>query len=86
VWGGCGWYSTQKMDERAIAIAAKMKAQGILVYTIQFGFNDSDAASTLKKIASGTGAPYYQYAPDSATLQSVFQAIGTSLSDLRISK
>ncbi len=86
IWGGCNWYSTQKMDERAIAIAAKMKAQGILVYTIQFGFNDQDAAATLKKIASGTGAPYYQYAPDSATLQSVFQAIGTSLSDLRISK
>ncbi|MEQ8699889.1 MAG: VWA domain-containing protein, partial [Bauldia litoralis] len=86
IWGGCGWYSTQKMDERAIAIAAKMKAQGILIYTIQFGFNDSDAASTLKKIASGTGSPYYQYAPNASTLKAVFETIGTSLSDLRISK
>ncbi|MEQ8701289.1 MAG: VWA domain-containing protein, partial [Bauldia litoralis] len=86
VWGGCNWYSTQKMDERAIAIAAKMKAQGILVYTIQFGFNDQNAAATLKKIASGTGGPYYSYAPDSAALQKIFQQIGSSLSELRLSK
>jgi hypothetical protein len=74
------------MDARAIQIADKIKKQGILIYTIQFGFNDADAAATLKKIASSNGAPYYQYAPDSATLQSVFQAIGTSLWELRISK
>ncbi len=86
VWGGCYWYSTQKMDERAILIADKIKKQGILIYTIQFGFNDQDAASALKKIASGTGSPYYQYAPNASTLKAVFETIGTSLSDLRISK
>lgn len=86
VWGGCYWYSTQKMDERAILIANKMKQQGILIYTIQFGFNDSAAAATLKAVASGTGAPYYSYAPDPAALQKIFQQIGNSLSELRLSK
>ncbi len=86
VWGGCYWYSTQKMNERAIAVADNIKKQGILIYTIQFGFNDATAAATLKAVASSTGSPYYHYAPDSATLQTVFQEIGTSLSSLRISK
>jgi Flp pilus assembly protein TadG len=86
VWGGCYWYSTQKMNERALAVADNIKKQGVLIYTIQFGFDDPDSAAPLKKTASTAGSPCYNDAPDAATLQTVFQQIGTSLSDLRISK
>ncbi len=86
VWGGCYSYSTDKMNDRALAVATKMKAKGILVYTIQFGFQDLMAANLLKQMASGPTSPYYHDAPDPDALSGVFRKIATSLADLRLSK
>ena len=40
----------------------------------------------MKQVASGPTSPYYQYAPDAASLKVAFQEIGDHLSKLRISK
>jgi len=40
----------------------------------------------MRQVASGPGAPYYQYAPDAASLEAAFQEIGNHLSRLRLSK
>lgn len=85
-FGGCSTAARRKMDARLRLIAANMKKNGIIIYTIQFGTNSSELRKLLSEVASSTAAPHYHYAPDAATLQAVFKQIAGSLSDLRISK
>lgn len=80
-----GRLSDSKLDDRAKAAAVKIKDSGVIIYTIRFG-SASGAETLLKNLASGPTAPYYQYAPDAASLKSAFQEIGNHLSALRLSK
>ena len=52
----------------------------------QFANSGGPLQSLMKEIASGPDAPYYHYAPDSTTLQTVFQEVANHLSELRLSK
>ncbi len=74
------------MNKRLEDVAAAIKAQGILIYTIQFAFSSGDLATLMKKVASGPDAPFYHFAPDRATLTQVFKEVANDLSELRISK
>ena len=76
----------KEYDKRLLMLAARMKKQGILIYTIQFGTKAGKTAKILKEAASGTGSPFYHFAPDAAALKKVFKDIATSLSELRITK
>jgi len=74
------------MNKRLEDVAAAIKAQGILIYTIQFAFSSGSLATLMKKVASGPDAPFYHYAPDKATLKQVFKEVANDLSELRLSK
>lgn len=80
-----GYLTDSQMDTRTQSAAQKIKDAGVIIYTIRFGAA-SNSETLLKQVASGPDAPYYQYAPDAASLKSAFQEIGNHLSKLRLSK
>jgi hypothetical protein len=61
----------------------RLKAQGILIYSIGFSANAQNA-QILRDCASAPD--YYFYAPDSTTLQDAFQQIVTSIKKIRITR
>ena len=73
------------MDDRLRAVAESVKAQGIKIYVIQFYHDSGPLQSLLQEVASEPQAPYYHFADDGDALNSVFQEIGGSLSELRVS-
>jgi len=75
-----------ELDDRLRALAAKIKAQGIKIITIQFANGSGALADLMKEVASSSEAPYYNYAPDAATLQQIFKDVASELSNLRISQ
>jgi Flp pilus assembly protein TadG len=81
-----GALSASKLNDRTKTIAQRIKSEGVIIYGIQFGFKDGPQEALMKQVASGPSAPYYQYAPDAASLQTAFQEIGNHLSKLRLSK
>lgn len=85
VWG-TGSAAQDEMDDRLRAIAAAIKAQGVVIYTIQFANAGGAIQALLKEVASGPDSPYYHYAPDAATLSQVFKEVANNLSELRLSK
>ncbi len=74
------------MNARARALAANIKADGVIIYVIQFANSGGALQQLLKDIASGPGAPYYYYAPNGDVLQQVFREIANHLSELRLAK
>lgn len=84
VWG-TGSYQPD-MDDRLELLAANIKADGVVIYTIQFANGSGDLGLLMQNVASGSGSPYYHYAPDSDTLTQVFQEIANHLSQLHLSK
>ncbi|MEX2449973.1 MAG: VWA domain-containing protein, partial [Rhodospirillales bacterium] len=84
-WGTGGFAQTQ-MNDRLVALADNIKADGVILYVIQFANSGTALQNLLKQIASGPDSPYYHFAPDAETLQSVFTEIANHLSELRLSK
>ena len=83
---GLGNAARSAMDARLRTLATNIKASGIYIYTIQFGNDGTGMQDLLEEIATKPTAPYYNYAPDSATLASVFQEVANHLSSLRLSR
>jgi Flp pilus assembly protein TadG len=75
-----------QLDDRTKTVAQRIKDAGVVIYGIQFGYKSGPQEALMKQVASGPGAPYYQYAPDAAALKDAFQEIGNHLSKLRLSK
>lgn len=68
-------------SQQAISTCDVAKANGIVIYTVAFQA-PNDAAATLEACASG---PEYSHTPEnSQELEDAYQAIATSISDLRI--
>ncbi len=84
VWG-TGASARPEMDDRLRAIATAIKADGVVVYTIQFANAGGAIEALLKEVATGPDSPFYHYAPDAATLTQVFKEIANNLSELRLS-
>jgi Flp pilus assembly protein TadG len=74
------------MDARSRLLAQNVKASGVVIYVIQFANNSSSMQTLLKQVATGPDKPYYNYAPNAATLQQVFKEVANNLSELRLSK
>ena len=74
------------MDQRLLQVAANIKADGVIIYVIQFANSGTALQALLQQVASGPVSPYYHFAPDVATLQSVFTEIANHLTELRLSK
>jgi Flp pilus assembly protein TadG len=70
-------------DIPARDVCTRLKAQGILIYSIGFS-TDARNAQILRDCA--TAPDYYFYAPDSITLQDAFQQIVTSIKKIRITR
>jgi len=85
VFGSCEG-GRDEMDERLRLLAENVKADGVIVYVIQFANEGTALQTLLKEVASGPGAPYYHYAPTSQALTQVFREIANHLSSLRLSK
>lgn len=83
---GYGSAGRNDMNDRLRALATNIKDSGVKIYTIQFANSGGPLESLMKEIASGPDAPYYHYAPDPSTLQTVFQGVANHLSELRLSK
>ena len=83
---GYGSAGRNDMNDRLKLLAANIKGAGVKIYTIQFANSGGPLQSLMKEIASGPDAPYYHYAPDGSTLQTVFQEVANHLSELRLSK
>ncbi len=83
---GRGGTARPDMNARLLALADNIKADGVLVYVIQFSNNGSQLKTLLQTVASGPGSPYYHFAPDAAALQNIFRQIADHLSALRLSK
>jgi hypothetical protein len=81
-----GALNASALNTRTLTVAQAVKAAGVIVYAIQFGYRDGPQEALMKQIASGPLSPYYQYAPDASALQAAFQEIGNHLSRLRLSK
>ncbi len=83
---GYGASARPDMNARLLALADAIKADGVIVYVIQFANSGPQLRTLLQKVASGPGSPYYFFAPDAATLQQIFRKIANHLSQLRLSK
>ena len=83
---GTGGTAHDEMNGRLLALANNVKADGVIVYVIQFANNDEDLKNLLKQVASGPDAPYYHLAPGAAELQTVFREVANHLTELRLSK
>ncbi|MFJ5487114.1 pilus assembly protein TadG-related protein [Hansschlegelia beijingensis] len=73
-----------ELDRRLAAVCNKMKASGIIVYSVAFA-NPPAATKTLMQNCA-TSAAYYFDAGNQAALNTAFRTIGDSLSNLRVSK
>jgi hypothetical protein len=75
----------QEIDNRTTAVCGAMKAQGIIIYTIALGTGISSNSQTLLRNCA-TSPSYYFLSPTTSQLQTIFQQIGDSLANLRISQ
>ena len=83
---GLGSDARPDMNDRLLALADNIKADGVIIYVIQFSNQGSQLRALLQTVASGPGSPYYFFAPDADTLHTVFRQIADHLSQLRLSK
>ena len=83
---GYGSAAQEGMNERLKKLAANVKADGVVLYVIQFANEGTELQALLKDIASGPKSPFYHYAPDQAALKEVFREIANHLSELRLSR
>ncbi len=72
-----------RLDNKTLALCTAMKAQGIYIYTI--GLGASGINTTLLRNCA-TSANYAFISPSTSDLQSIFDTIGDSLSNLRVSQ
>jgi hypothetical protein len=80
-----------EIDNKLVRICTRMKADGILVYAITFGLDDSDPDElATKKVfqacATKDEAPYYFDAPAGEDLEDAFADIASDLVQLHVSK
>lgn len=85
VFGTCSG-GRAKMDARLRLLADNVKADGVIIYVVQFANAGTALQTLLKDVASGPTAPYYHYAPSASELKKVFREIANHLSELRLSK
>lgn len=76
--------AVSKLDEKTLSVCTAMKNEGIYIYTIGLGPSTDINETLLKRCA--TADNYYFHSPTTSELQTVFNSIGDSLSNLRVSQ
>lgn len=72
------------INAREEALCDAIKATGIVIYTIQFRDASTDNATRLRNCA--TTPDHYYHAADAQELQQAFDAIGSGIGDLRLTR
>ncbi len=83
---GLGADARPDMNERLLAVADNVKADGVIIYVIQLSNQGSKLRALLETVASGPASPYYYFAPDADALKRGFRQIANHLLQLRLSK
>lgn len=73
------------LNNNTLSLCTAMKNKGIYIYTIALGTDPTQAGLTMLQNCA-TASNYYFDSPSTSQLQSIFSAIGDSLSNLRVSK
>ncbi len=73
------------LNNRTTQLCTAMKNNGIYIYTIALGTDTTPSSLALLQ-SCATASNYYFNSPSSTQLQTIFSAIGDSLSNLRVSK
>ena len=73
-----------ELDNRLTDVCTKIKAKGILVYTIVFQLFSTSIQNLMSNCATDSGKFYNS--PSGADLESAFRAIGAELSNLRVGR
>ena len=84
-----GIKATREVDKRTSQLCAKMKQEGIVIYTVVLGVNGNSAADTeTQKLwrDCATKPSHYFRSPDKAALAAAFREIGTQLANLRLTR
>ena len=82
---GLGSNARPDLNDRLLALADNVKADGVIIHVIQFSNHGSKLRALLQTVASGPGSPYYFFAPDAKTLKKAFREVANNLSRLRLS-
>lgn len=82
--GNCS-AGVNEFNARTAKVCADMKAQGIIIYTIALGAQVSNTGKNMLR-ACASSPSYYFLSPTTATLTTIFQQIGDSLANLRVSQ
>jgi hypothetical protein len=72
-------------DNRMLNVCGRMKARGVIVYTITFGSTPSSSTKTLYRTCATKQALYF-HSPTNGELRTIFRTIGMQLSNRRISR
>jgi len=79
-----GTQAESVLNDKTEALCDNIKAQGIRIYTVTFQLSNGPIKDLMRDCATSSGM-YYD-SPSNSQLQTVFEEIGTNLSELRISK
>jgi Flp pilus assembly protein TadG len=80
------------LNNRLLQLAQRIKGSSPLdpsavkIYVIQYQEDNPNLSTLLQAVATQPQAPYYYFAPDTASLDAIFDQIAASLSALRIVK
>jgi Flp pilus assembly protein TadG len=83
-WDGNGSTQSSQVDARMALACTNAKAAGITIYTVHVNTDGDPTSQILKNCASGPS--YFYTVTSSGQLNTVFNQIGSQLSQLRISK
>lgn len=83
---GTGSSARTAMDARLRTLSDEVKSSGIVIYTVQFAYENSSLQTLMKDVASGPDSPYYHFAPDKDSLQTIFLEVANHVSELRLSR
>ena len=73
-------------DDKLLRICARMKSEGILVYTIMFDLTSTAIEEVYKACATEPNAPYFYNAPSGSELNDAFGGIAADLVKLHVSE
>ena len=73
-----------KLNHRLKLISTTIKAEGILIYTVQFANTSGPLADLLKSVSTGPNSPFYNTAQSQQALDDVFRTIANDLAELRV--
>ncbi|MGX4806198.1 pilus assembly protein TadG-related protein [Bradyrhizobium guangdongense] len=83
-WYGDGSSISPQVDNRMTTLCSAIKASGVVIYTVQIDTDGAGQSAVLPACASGPGN--FFMLTQASQISSAFAAIGTSISQLRVSK